>query len=346
MIEYQTNTKKRLILKIISAILVVTFVWYDIAWAGDLYYYNLAHTAVSNPPLKEVTNYDLLSPDKRKSDMEDLLPTGQDKDQSNKFSPGYIQEQQGKHEEIIRQKQDSEDIIWNIDQNLERKLKTEEVAPELKKKRGGGEGKAQASTSLPIKYVLSDHNEKGEAQQINVYSHKDDGSLESMTSYNIRGLDQSKWIAKGKEMDGKDGQKFFGSTEEADMETLTSDHILEKVIYSGPAGSEKIDHVLSNYDASGKPWSISLYEYRKSADDKETLNETKTYNIEGSNLDTSGEKAEWIGSLNNDMLSKTTIYGGKAGEEKVSHVFDGYAKGDDNVNKPNSISIYDYNNNA
>ena len=97
MIEYQTNTKKRLILKIVSAILVVTFVWYDIAWAGDLYYYNLAHTAVDNLHSKEVTNYDLLSSNKRKSSMEDLLPTGQDKDQSNKFSHGYIQEQQRKH---------------------------------------------------------------------------------------------------------------------------------------------------------------------------------------------------------------------------------------------------------
>ena len=37
MIEYY-SPHKRFWIKLIAAILVVAFVWYDIAWAGDLYY--------------------------------------------------------------------------------------------------------------------------------------------------------------------------------------------------------------------------------------------------------------------------------------------------------------------
>ena len=103
MINYQINPTKHLILKTIAAVLIVAFVWYDISWAGDLYYYNLSH----NMPdvKKEVTNYDLLSYDKKESVARKLLPTGEDAEQSQKFAPGYIQEQQSKHEGIIRQKQ-------------------------------------------------------------------------------------------------------------------------------------------------------------------------------------------------------------------------------------------------
>ena len=40
------------------------------------------------------------------------MPTSQEREQSSQFAPGYVQEQQAKHEEIIGLKQDSEDLLW------------------------------------------------------------------------------------------------------------------------------------------------------------------------------------------------------------------------------------------
>ena len=139
MITYQTNPAKRLIFKTVAVLLIAAFVWYDISWAGDLYYNNLGHTAPLgtipaaglNPhtnlkPTKEVTNYDQLSYDKKDSGVGKLLPTGEDSEQAQKFAPGYIQEQQSKHENIIRQKQGTEDLIQSLDQDMKRKLQKED----------------------------------------------------------------------------------------------------------------------------------------------------------------------------------------------------------------------------
>ncbi|MBI5124275.1 MAG: hypothetical protein HZA72_02520, partial [Candidatus Omnitrophica bacterium] len=346
MIEYQINPTKHLILKIIAVVLVVAFVWYDISWAGDLFYHNNLSPKqvnnIDNKKVQEVTNYDMLSYDKRKSGAEELLPTGQEKEQSQKFSPWYIQEQQTKHEEIIKQKQDTEDILWALDQNLKRKLqKQEDEDWELKKKRGGPERKLQEQGGQ-IQYTLSDFDENGEAQQINVYNYNSDGSLQSITSYSIKDLDKSRW--GGREFDSKDGKKFFGSTEKADMTGLTEDRILEKVFYSGSKGSEKIDYVLSGYSENGKPGTVSIYDYGKDGN-PENLDEVRSYNIEGETIDFTKNKSEWSSLLTEDKLTRTTVYEGEKDKERIKYVLDDYSVNSNGRNTPNMISVYDYNNN-
>ena len=56
MIEYY-SPHKRIFLKAIAILVVVSFIWYDIAWAADLLYYNpmvktanANSTASSSPP--------------------------------------------------------------------------------------------------------------------------------------------------------------------------------------------------------------------------------------------------------------------------------------------------------
>src|SRR3989338_10874464 len=98
MIDYQINPHKRLILKIVAALVVVAFIWHDIAWAGDIYYYNLAHNGAANNALptalkekdgkKEVANYDLLQYHKRRAGTEELLPTGEEKERSEERRVG------------------------------------------------------------------------------------------------------------------------------------------------------------------------------------------------------------------------------------------------------------------
>ena len=109
MIEFR-DPKKRFWLKTIASFLVVTFVWYDIAWAGDLFYaYGRPVSAsadthkIPEPKVTQVTNYDLLEYNKKQSPAEKLLPSNREREQTNSFSPGYIQEQQIKHEDIIKQ---------------------------------------------------------------------------------------------------------------------------------------------------------------------------------------------------------------------------------------------------
>ncbi|MDP3791409.1 MAG: hypothetical protein Q8R38_05155, partial [Candidatus Omnitrophota bacterium] len=346
MIEYQINPTKRLILKIVAVFLIAAFVWYDISWAGDLYNYNLAHTAqtASTAPTREVTNYDRLSYDTKESVARKLLPTGSDSEQSQQFAPDYIQSQQSKHEEIIRQKQDTQDMLMSLDERLRRKLSNKEDEElDLKKKRGGGGNSRLGASGQPVEYTLSDYDEEGNPQQINIYNYEG-GALKSITSYDIRGLDQSKWISGGKEIESKDGDKFFGSYSEADKTGLTDDRILEKVFYSGGAGSERIDYVLSDYDTEGVSHTVSVYDYNKNGDTNENLDEVRSYDSDG--IDISKPKSEWASLLTENRLSRTNVYEGEKDKERVKYVLDDYAIEANGNNEPNQVSIYDYNNNA
>ena len=38
MIDYYENPHKKIVLKVIASLMVITFIWYDVAWAGDLFY--------------------------------------------------------------------------------------------------------------------------------------------------------------------------------------------------------------------------------------------------------------------------------------------------------------------
>ncbi|MDD5496542.1 MAG: hypothetical protein PHP46_05530, partial [Candidatus Omnitrophica bacterium] len=349
MIDYYPGGHRRFLLKVIAAIMIVTFVWYDIAWAGDLFYF---HPVPANSAkgrldieksVQDVTNYDLLYYNKRKSAADKLLPTGKEKEQSQEFAPGYVQEQQEKHEDIIKQKQASEDMMWQMQDALRKKLqKGGEEDWNLKKRRGGG-GEKRGQEGQALKYTLSDYDEDGTPQTLNIYDYNPDGSLKSITSYDITGLDKSRWISKGQEIEDKEGKKFFGSFTGADKEGLTDDRILEKVVYTGSKGEERIDYVLSDYDEEGSPTSVSMYDYNKDGN-PENLDEVVTYDLEGLDIDFSKSKDGWADLLTEDRVSKTAVYEGAKGEERVIYVLDDYFIGEDGVNRAGEMSVYDYNN--
>ncbi|MDO8536469.1 MAG: hypothetical protein Q7S30_05650, partial [Candidatus Omnitrophota bacterium] len=296
------------------------------------------------PRDKEVTNYDMLSYDKKNSVAKELLPTNQEAEQAQAFSPGYVQEQQSKHEAIIRQKQDGEDLLWTLDQGLKRKLKKDDEEIELKHKRGGGSEGGRQGRGIPLGYTLADYDEEGNPQQLNVYNYNSDGSLKSIVSYDIKGLDASRWTAQ--EMTDKDGKKFFGSYDKADTSGLTEGRIMDEVIYTGASGSETIDYILSDFGDDGKPGTVSVYEYNKNADGNDNLDEVKTYNVDGEEIDLTKSKSEWIGLLTDDKLSKTTVYQFDKGKEQVNYVLDNYSVNTDGKNSPGRMSVYDYNNNT
>ena len=83
MIEYYSPHKK-ILLKTIASLLVVSFVWYDIARAADLFYATYPKPAAA-PTEKIVTNYDLLSGDNRtKIGVQKLLPSTREKEQDQR----------------------------------------------------------------------------------------------------------------------------------------------------------------------------------------------------------------------------------------------------------------------
>ena len=313
MIEYYSPHKK-IWIKTIASLLVVTFIWYDIAWAGDLFYMTArpAGSVVQNMP-KEVTNYDQLSYDQKESIARKLMPTSQEAEQTGKFAPGYVQEQQQKHEDIIKQKQDTEDLLWSMQNALRKKLEAgEEDEWEMQRKRGSG----QAGEGMPIGYTLTDWdqpwaNAGSRPGQINVYKY-DGKVLKEVVSYDLSGLDTGGFQSGAKEIETKEGDKIFGSYNTPDMLLLTPDRILSKTIYFGAASSEQIAYILSGYREDNKPSKITVYDYGKVGGD--SLDETRTYDLEGLNFDyencNESSLSGWKPSLTKDRLVNTSAYEG------------------------------------
>ncbi|MFH1996350.1 MAG: hypothetical protein ABIJ27_05045, partial [Candidatus Omnitrophota bacterium] len=355
MIEFY-SPRKRVWVKAVAIILTMSFLWYDVAMSADLFYYSAVGRSAAPRPISpedhplpedseahdptvseeleyEVTNYDLLYYKRRKSIAEKLLPSKHEVDQQNRFSPAYLQEAQMKHEEVIRLKQDSEDIMWLLKKNIEPPPEDWE----LQKKKSG---MVPQGGPEPIKYTLSDWDGEGNPQQIDIYDYEPDGSLKSITSYDISGLDADRWINAGKEMEGKDGKKFYGSTMDPDMTDLEDYLILNKMVYSGSKGEEIIDHILADYDEEGNANLVKIYDYSKISG--EALDEVREYDVEGLDIDLEKERTTWDAMLTQDLLVRTTVYEGAKGEEKAVYVYDDYAVDEEGNNTPNQISIYDY----
>ena len=229
MIEYQINPTKRLILKTVAILLTVTFVWYDISWAADLSYSSLGYTYQRAPAsdlgknpdkgskqAKEITNYDLLSSEMKKSGARKFLPSGPESDQSQQFAPGYIQSQQSKHEEIIRQKQDNQDMLMSLDDRLKRKLKKEDEGLDLKKKRGGAEGGGRLGSGSGLgegedaDYSLTDPDDQesldDQASPHNLNDFINPSNLNQVNKYDITMMDVQRWMsANPKQGKGENG---------------------------------------------------------------------------------------------------------------------------------------------
>ncbi|MFH1594325.1 MAG: hypothetical protein ABID09_06480, partial [Candidatus Omnitrophota bacterium] len=342
MIEYQGfHNKRHISIKIISWVLIFSFMWNQIAYSADLFSFKPIQSPALQGALKgglvkeegiDVTNYDLFRYKKKNSGADKLLPSLNEQTQSGQFAPNYLKRQQNKHEEVIRQKEGIDDLV----EDIANRKKREEVDLPLKKKRSG-------PTEEPagrINYTLTDWDGNGNPQQINIYEYVG-AALKSVTSYDISGLDVSKWVSAGREMKGKDGDKFYGGFGAFSKDELTDDRILQKAMYFGGAGNERIDYILRNYDENGIPTEVTIYDYYKDGGGGgDTLDETRTYYI--ANLDIDFNSPDWQSLLSQDRLKGRTVYEGAKGDERIIYALDNYFVDDEGNNTAQTVKIYDY----
>ncbi|MEE9500340.1 MAG: hypothetical protein V3V42_03485, partial [Candidatus Omnitrophota bacterium] len=343
MIEYQEpHSNKRIYIKIIAWVVLFVFTWNQIAYSGDLFSFRPAPITAVQDGLRqvkdkevEVTNYDLFNYKKKASGIQKILPSREEQEQSGTFAPDYLKRQQSKHEEIIRQKEDMDELVQDL-LSRKRRPREEEELP-LKKKRTVGAQEYEQREGKPLKYSLTDFDGLGNPNQLNVYDYNEDGSLKSITSYDITEKDISMWTGDAEEIETKEDGKFiFGSFDkEADLTGLSNDDTINVVYYKGQKGEEIIDYILSGF-YEDKATQITIYDYDKTGD--EALDETKTYDIEGLDEEFSPEnKANWISLATEDKLSRTNVYEGAKDEERIKYTLFDY-----DSNAPHQRMDYEY----
>ncbi|MBL7072968.1 MAG: hypothetical protein ISS33_04215, partial [Candidatus Omnitrophica bacterium] len=135
-----------------------------------------------------------------------ILSKKTDLDQTNRMSPQYLQNAQRKHELVIQSKNMiEENLVYLIDKRSRGEV-SEENLP-LKRRTSPDQPAKQ------IKYTLSDFDNTGQAQQISVYSYRDNSrSLEKVVSYDIRDIDTAIWTKGDLEEISEEGEeKVLGS---------------------------------------------------------------------------------------------------------------------------------------
>ncbi|MDD5428364.1 MAG: hypothetical protein PHI58_03890, partial [Candidatus Omnitrophica bacterium] len=297
MIELR-DPKKRIWLKVIASFLVVTFVWYDIAWSADLFYTfgKPAVESVQNlpqPKETKVTNYDVLEYNKKQSAAQALLPTTRDREQTGSFAPGYIQEQQAKHEEIIGQKQAEEDLSWMLRNNLKR----EDEDIELKKKQSGAGG---------VSYTLEDPDQTEDAHTATTPTND---SWSETVKYNITKMNIDALMANATKKEDKNGVSYWlghgGAADDIDPERL-----IMTVVYDGTGDNKLIKTIYTGYrnNAEGKYEAKYRIDYVYSGKD---ISVTKKYDVSGG-TDKLVEKSVYEGTGDDNHI-KTTVYYGEDG---------------------------------
>ncbi|MDD5422831.1 MAG: hypothetical protein PHT32_05370, partial [Candidatus Omnitrophica bacterium] len=302
MIEYY-DPHKRIWLKVIASALVVTFVWYDIAWAGDMLSGIVKPAAVSAAgharflPEEEVINYasytDSLAYNKRASGIDKLLPSSQDSAQSGVFAPSYVQQQQRQHEDIIGQKQAVEDLSWL----LRNKPKRQNEEIELKKKKSGPEGRG-------ADYSLTDPDEANTAHNYNDFNNP--ATPNQTNKYDITMMDVNQWMQSNPKQftDDKDGVIYWVGE---GHNTPAAERLIMKIIYEGSGDNKIIKTILTGYHltAAGSYEAKYRIDYTYSGKD---ITETRKYNIsEGS--DRLIEKSVYAGSGDDNRIQKIIYYG-------------------------------------
>ncbi|MBL7069552.1 MAG: hypothetical protein ISS34_06815, partial [Candidatus Omnitrophica bacterium] len=336
--------------KIVSIILIGTFLFQQVSWAADfqlstIIMDNLAGRAMVTDGadrLKKdvISNYDLIE-----GALEGKRPS-----RSGFLSPDALQEMQSSREREIEEKNKFEDSLLDrrlkdMEDDFDNKLK--EIRAKKKRKfeddeeprsiarRGGAGGK--------INFTLGDWDPEGNPQTLNYYEYDDDGRLMSITSFDISDLNSQKWIDAGREIDGKDGDKFYGGYMDGLEEELGAEYMISKTVYKGDKEEERVDYILSDFDSTGRAYEISYYDYGKDGD-SETLDEVRTYSLDGLNVDIkeNSKGSEWLALLTEDRLTKRAIYEGEKKKEHVAYILDDYVKNSDGKNVPSRISVFDY----
>ncbi|MDD5634478.1 MAG: hypothetical protein PHW46_04295, partial [Candidatus Omnitrophica bacterium] len=342
-ISVRTNRTKRICLKVISFFVSFVFFVQQISYSLDIAYLKPASLPVpqsvgaekivdQKEGKLEISNFDMLSYKRRQNELMKLLPSPKEQEQSAMYAPHYLKRQQNNREVLIRQKQEAEDLMLYVDQRDKRAKEYQEEVP-LKKKKGTGAG--------GVYYTLEDYK-GGSPMQLNVYVYQGGqagGRLMEIVSYDVTKLNTSVWATDAKEIKPKEGDSFIGSYKQLQQrELLTSDRIIRRTIYAGEKGEERIDYILSDYDAQGAPGELTLYSYEGNV-----LKETISYNIYGLGLDLAASDWKNLLKAEENRIVRKTVYEGAKGEERIKYILDNYLLDEDSdVNQPNRLSIYDY----
>ncbi|MFH1394784.1 MAG: hypothetical protein ABIH09_01345, partial [Candidatus Omnitrophota bacterium] len=314
------SIKYNKIFKILSCFVIFVFLFEQIAFSADRTGYR----------------YDY-------SQGKSILTKKRDLDQASRMSPVYLQNAQRKHEQIIQTKNMvEENLVYFLD-NRSRSESLDETMPLKRRVSTGHSGQS-------IKYTLSDFDNKDQAQQISVYSYREDAqSLERMVSYDIRDMDASQWTSgKLEEISEKGEEKVLGSFIEEEYGDLCDELKLREVVYCEIDGKDKIDYSLSEF-INGKATEISIYDY---SGDGKILKEAKTYDVslifeKYNNVDLKKymeqENQTWKNEVkNNSKLIKETVYETKDDEDRIV-----YALSEKDKNGLfRKLNCYDYANNG
>ncbi|MDD5488946.1 MAG: hypothetical protein PHH49_08340, partial [Candidatus Omnitrophica bacterium] len=274
----------------------------------------------------ETTSYDFIKYKRSGSGVGNLLSTGKEQEQAADYAPGYLKRQQAKHEEILRQKKDSEDLILQL-QNRNRKP-GEEYAEQLPLK------KKMSASPGSLGYTVEDFDENGNPRQMNVYEYNGDGSIKSIVTYDISDDNPKNWLDGTEEKTDDEGNTSHVSYRQLDASDLPEvGRMIKKTVYDG----ENIDYILSNYDENDVPRTITVFDYKGKPG--EGLDETVTYNIGGLGEDFSKKVDKSL--LTDEMVTRRTVYDGKE-EASISYILEGYTVSEEGENSPSIIRIYDY----
>ncbi|MDD5439188.1 MAG: thrombospondin type 3 repeat-containing protein [Candidatus Omnitrophica bacterium] len=310
MIEYQSIIKRSIFHKIIIWILIIIFTWEQVAYGADFAYFNPALQMTAGERLAkalfgklktsddEVTNYDLLYYKQRASKVRELLPSEQESDQSSTFSPYYLRKQQYTHEEIIRQKQDTEDLAWQ----LRKRASVPEELP-LKKKKSGGEGEPGKRPD----YQLTNPDEFDDAHNyddFNFDSPDANANISQTTKFDITQADITHWMQNAISKTDDRGVQYwigFGDNEPEEERKI------QVIMYFGDKDNRKIQTIFTGYreTEAGKIEAKYRIDYTYEG---EAIRETRKYDISGG-TDRLVEKSYYEGGKDTNHITKTITYG-------------------------------------
>ena len=238
--DVQTNRQKRMWLKSISFFVAFTFLVQQATYADIYSYKRLGGIA------------------------ENLLPSAKEQEQAYQYAPSYLNRQQQKHEELIRQKMGKEDLIGQL---ATRQKRPQEDMP-LKKKKSG------ASGSKTPDYTLTEPDDIDDPHEYNDLEYEENDALDRIDTFDITrnpeiNVDSWKQGAEQKQ-DEKTGLDYWIGFEEYANEKPGIDRQIKEVIYFGDKESEKIKKLYSGYRKEKgteeyKPKYRTEYEYENDA---------------------------------------------------------------------------------
>ncbi|MFC1549071.1 hypothetical protein ACFL5E_03835, partial [Candidatus Omnitrophota bacterium] len=222
-IEVQTNHRKRIWLKVISFFVAFIFLFEQLGIADSTGYKRLGGVA------------------------EELLPSSGESDQANRFAPSYLQRQQAKHEDIVRQRMGKQELQVQLGR---RPKKAEEEMPLKKKKGSGGGGGA-------VDYTMTEPDDLEDPHLFNDLDYEDE-ALRQIDTYDITRhpdiiTDINDWKADAeKQEEEKSGLDYWvGYGEDEDIVDAGNgphpSRMIKQVVYFGDEEEEKIEKVLSGF---------------------------------------------------------------------------------------------------